>query len=75
MTKVFDSVIYIVCNPDGIPMKAYTSEKGAKEHLVKEMMDRGERFSVELVNLDVDLDFAKRTKFTLDTLGMREKKK
>lgn len=66
MTKVFDSVIYVVCNPDGVPMKAYTREQSAKDHLVKEMMERGERFSIELVNLDVDLDFIKRVNFTLE---------
>lgn len=66
MTKIFDSVIYVVCNPDGVPMKAYTREQSAKDHLVKEMMERGERFSIELVNLDVDLDFIKRVNFTLE---------
>lgn len=66
MTKVFDSVIYVVCNPDGVPMKAYTREQSAKDHLVKEMMERGERFSIELVNLDIDLDFIKRVNFTLE---------
>lgn len=75
MTKIFDSVIYVVCNPDGVPMKAYTREQSAKDHLVKEMMERGERFSIELVNLDVDLDFAKRAKFTLDGILLKEKKK
>lgn len=75
MTKVFDSVIYVVCNPDGVPMKAYTREQSAKDHLVKEMMERGERFSIELVNLDVDLDFAKRARFILDGIPLKEKKK
>lgn len=74
MTKVFDSVIFIVCNPDGVPMKAYTREQSAKEHLVKEMMDRGERFSIELVNLDIDMDFAKRAKFILEGIALKEKK-
>ena len=73
MTKIFDSVIYIVCNPDGVPMKAYTREQSAKEHLVKEMMDRGERFSIELVNLDIDMDFAKRAKFILEGISLKEK--
>lgn len=41
MSKIFDSVIYVVLNPDGVPMKAYTSEQSAKNHLVKEMIDRG----------------------------------
>lgn len=72
MTKIFDSVIYVVCNPDGIPMKAYTSEKAAKNHLVKEIMDRGERFSIELVNLDIDMDFAKRAKFVLEGISLKE---
>ena len=75
MTKIFDSVIYVVCNPDGVPMKAYTREQSAKEHLVKEMMDRGERFSIELVNLDIDMDFAKRAKFILEGIALKEKKK
>ncbi|MDO5788417.1 MAG: hypothetical protein Q4P79_03040 [Fusobacterium sp.] len=75
MTKVFDSVIYVICNPDGVPMKAYTREQSAKDHLVKEMMERGERFSIELVNLDVDLDFAKRARFILDGIPLKEKKK
>lgn len=74
MTKIFDSVIYVVCTPDGVPMKAYTSEQSAKNHLVKEMMDRRERFSVELVNLDVDIDFCKRAKITLDAIRFKEKK-
>ena len=56
-------------------MKAYTREQSAKDHLVKEMMERGERFSIELVNLDVDLDFSKRSKFTLDGIPLKEKKK
>lgn len=73
MTKIFDSVIYVVCNPDGVPMKAYTREHSAKEHLVKEMMDRGERFSIELVNLDIDMDFAKRAKFILEGISLKEK--
>ncbi|MBM6874418.1 hypothetical protein [Fusobacterium mortiferum] len=73
MTKIFDSVIYVVCNPDGVPMKAYTREQSAKEHLVKEMMDRGERFSIELVNLDIDMDFAKRAKFILEGISLKEK--
>ncbi len=73
MTKIFDSVIYVVCNPDGVPMKAYTREQSAKEHLVKEMMDRGERFSIELVNLDIDMDFAKRAKFVLEGISLKEK--
>lgn len=73
MTKIFDSVIYVVCNPDGVPMKAYTREQSAKEHLVKEMMDRGERFSIELVNLDIDMDFAKRAKFVLEVISLKEK--
>ena len=75
MPKIFDSVIYVVCNPDGVPMKAYTREQSAKDNLLKEMMERGERFSIELVNLDVDLDFAKRGKFTLDGIPLKEKKK
>lgn len=74
MTKIFDSVIYVILNPDGVPMKAYTSEQSAKNHLVKEMIDRGERFSIELVNLDVDIDFCKRTKITLDAIRFKEKK-
>ena len=74
MTKVFDSVIYVVCTPDGIPMKAYTREHSAKDHLVKEMMERGERFSIELVNLDIDMDFAKRAKFILEGIALKEKK-
>ena len=73
MTKIFDSVIYVVCNPDGVPMKAYTREQSAKKHLVKEMMDRGERFSIELVNLDIDMDFAKRAKFILEGISLKEK--
>lgn len=73
MIKIFDSVIYVVCNPDGVPMKAYTREQSAKEHLVKEMMDRGERFSIELVNLDIDMDFAKRAKFILEGISLKEK--
>ena len=73
MTKIFDSVIDVVCNPDGVPMKAYTREQSAKEHLVKEMMDRGERFSIELVNLDIDMDFAKRAKFILEGISLKEK--
>lgn len=73
MTKIFDSVIYVVCNPDGVPMKAYTREQSAKEHLVKEMMDRGERFSIELVNLDIDMYFAKRAKFVLEGISLKEK--
>lgn len=73
MTKIFDSVIYVVCNPDGVPMKAYTREQSAKEHLVKEVMDRGERFSIELVNLDIDMDFAKRAKFILEGISLKEK--
>lgn len=73
MIKIFDSVIYVVCNPDGVPMKAYTREQSAKEHLVKEMMDRGERFSIELVNLDIDMDFAKRAKFVLEGISLKEK--
>ena len=73
MTKIFDSVIYVVCNPDGVPMKAYTREQSAKEHLVKEMMDRGERFSIELVNLGTDMDFAKRAKFILEGISLKEK--
>lgn len=72
MTKIFDSVIYVVCNPDGVPMKAYTREQSAKEHLVKEMMDRGERFSIELVNLDIDMDFAKRAKIVLEGISLKE---
>ena len=55
-------------------MKAYTSEQSAKNHLVKEMMDRGERFSIELVNLDVDIDFCKRAKIILDAIRFKEKK-
>lgn len=72
MTKIFDSVIYVVCTPDGVPMKAYTDERAAKK--LKEMMDRGERFSIELVNLDVDIDFCKRAKITLDAIRFKEKK-
>lgn len=75
MTKVFDSVIFIVCNPDDVPMKAYTREQSAKDHLVKEIMERGERFSIELVNLDIDMDFAKRAKFILEGIALKEKKK
>lgn len=75
MTKVFDSVIYVVCNPDGVPMKAYTSEQSARNHLVNEVMERGDRFSIELVNLDVDMDFAKRAKFILEGIALKEKKK
>lgn len=75
MTKIFDSVIYVVCNPDGVPMKAYTREQSAKDHLVKEIMERGERFSIELVNLDIDTDFAKRAKFILEGIALKEKKK
>lgn len=75
MTKIFDSVIYIVCNPDGVPMKAYTKEQSAKNHLVKEMMDRGERFSIELVNLDIDMDFAKRAKFILEGISLKKSRK
>lgn len=75
MTKIFDSVIYIVCNPDGVPMKAYTREQSAKDHLVKEMMDRGERFSIELVNLDIDMDFAKRAKFILEGIPLKKSRK
>ncbi len=56
-------------------MKAYTDERAAKNHLVKEMMDRGERFSIELVNLDVDIDFCKRAKITLDAIRFKKKKK
>lgn len=75
MTKVFDSVIYVVCTPDGTPIKAYTSEECAKNHLVKEMMERGDRFSIELVNLDIDMDFAKRAKFILEGIALKEKNK
>lgn len=75
MTKIFDSVIYVVCNPDGVPMKAYTSEQSARNHLVNEVMERGDRFSIELVNLDVDMDFAKRAKFILEGIALKEKKK
>ena len=75
MTKIFDSVIYVVCNLDGVPMKAYTREQSAKDHLVKEIMERGERFSIELVNLDIDMDFAKRAKFILEGIALKEKKK
>ncbi|RHF75055.1 hypothetical protein DW663_01295 [Fusobacterium mortiferum] len=75
MTKVFDSVIYVVCNPDGVPMKAYTSEQSARNHLVNEVMERGDRFSIELVNLDIDMDFAKRAKFILEGIALKEKKK
>lgn len=74
MTKIFDSVIYVVCNPDGVPMKAYTREQSAKDHLVKEIMERGERFSIELVNLDIDINFAKRAKFILEGIALKEKK-
>mgnify|MGYP000182861323 FL=1 len=74
MTKVFDSVIYVVCNPDGVPMKAYTREQSAKDHLVKEMMERGESFSIEFVNLDIDINFAKRAKFILEGIALKEKK-
>lgn len=74
MTKIFDSVIYIVCNPDGVPMKAYTREQSAKDHLVKEMMERGESFSIEFVNLDIDINFAKRAKFILEGIALKEKK-
>ncbi len=74
MTKVFDSVIYVVCTPDGMPIKAYTSEQSARNHLVKEMMERGERFSIEFVNLDIDMDFAKRAKFILEGIALKEKK-
>lgn len=74
MSKIFDSVIYVILNPDGVPMKAYTDERAAKNHLVKEMIDRGERFSIELVNLDVDIDFCKRAKITLDAIRFKEKK-
>lgn len=74
MTKVFDSVIFIVCNPDGVPMKAYTREQSAKDHLVKEMMERGESFSIEFVNLDIDINFAKRAKFILEGIALKEKK-
>lgn len=74
MTKIFDSVIYVVCNPDGVPMKAYTREQSAKDHLVKEMMERGESFSIEFVNLDIDINFAKRAKFILEGIALKEKK-
>lgn len=63
---IYDSAIYVVCTPDGIPIKAYTAEKMAKKYLVDRLMEHGDRFSYEVVNLEIDSDFMQRLKIVIE---------
>lgn len=63
---IYDTAIYVVCTPDGTPIKAYSSEKMAKKYLIDRMMAHGDRFSYDVINLEVDSDFIQRLKIAIE---------
>lgn len=58
--KLLNSQIYVVCTPEGYPLKAYTNEQEAKKHLLNEIIERGNKFKFEVIALEVDDVFYKR---------------
>lgn len=72
--KIMDSVIYVVCTPDGTPIKAFTNEHDAKKYLLDQMISRGDTYSYEHIFLEIDDIFYKRLHLVANSIEVKKKK-